>query len=76
MKRLAIIALCLTMLMLSACSNSGSGNNSSENSPRDAVLNIAGARAYESSREGASLVFDTLTGLDENYRATPLIITE
>lgn len=76
MKRLAAIALCFMMLMLSACSNSASGNNSPENSPRDAVLNIAGAREYGSSREGASLVFDTLTGLDENYRATPLIITE
>ena len=77
MRRLAAIILCSVMAVLSACQSGGGNQNSSPASvEKDGILNIGGARAYESSREGASLVFDTLTGLDEYYRATPSIITE
>ena len=76
MRRLAVFILCLTMTVsvLSACSSTNNNQGSSTVSEKERVLNIAGARAYESSREGASLVFDTLTGLDEYYHAIPSII--
>jgi len=78
MRRLSAIILCLIMSisMLFACSPGNNSQSSSNVSEKDGVLNIAGARAYESSREGASLVFDTLTELDEYYHAIPSIVSE
>ena len=77
MKKITAIILCLLIGVLSACQAGSKNENSpSANVEKDGVLNIAGARAYESSREGASLVFDTLTGLDEYYHATPSIVSE
>jgi len=77
MKKITAIILCLLIGILSACQAGSKNENSpSANVEKDGVLNIAGARAYESSREGASLVFDTLTGLDEYYHATPSIVSE
>lgn len=74
MRRLAAIILCLATVVLSACSAVDKNQVPSDSVQKDAVLNIAGDRAYESSREGASLVFDTLTGIDQYYHATPSLI--
>lgn len=71
MRKLSLVLLCFAICVLSSCSTKDGQKDANQ---KDGILNIAGAKPYELSREGASLVFDTLTRLDPYYHAIPCII--
>lgn len=85
-----VLSVLLAVGLMTACgekkapsstsSESSIENKSTEaektNTERDGILKLASFNRFELSKEGATLVFDTLTGLDHEYRAVPNLITE
>ncbi|MEL3899518.1 MAG: ABC transporter substrate-binding protein [Treponema phagedenis] len=72
MKRKYIVGFVLVLsVFIISCGVQKSGNSEIK---KDGVLNIGAIGAFKNSKEGGTLVFDTLTRIDHNYHALPSLI--
>ncbi|MCT4688432.1 ABC transporter substrate-binding protein [Vallitalea sp.] len=70
------IAIFLMILLLVSVTGCNSNNISKVNSTGETILKVGAIFDFKSSREGLTLISDSLVGMDEKYNATPSLVNK
>ena len=86
-KKMSVLVLCLSAVILTACNTKSDNSSSTKDTENVKVesqtkqsendlneLHIGAIKGFEESREGNTLVFDTLTKIDNTYKPLPNVI--
>ena len=86
-KKMSVLVLCLSAVILTACNTKSDNSSATKDTENVKVesqtkqsendlneLHIGAIKGFEESREGNTLVFDTLTKIDNTYKPLPNVI--